>query len=57
VASPAVSALTLKAEVNSERWQPRYGPSRGAAASLTPAKAQLGNATVGAAEAPAKFAV
>jgi hypothetical protein len=56
-ASPAMSALTPNAEVNSENWRPRYGPLRGASSSFTRASAQLGNATVGAAEAPAKFAV
>ena len=52
-----VMSVTLNAEVNSARWRPRYGPLRGASASFTPAKAQLGNATVGAAEPPAEFAV
>ena len=42
---------------NSERRRPRDGPMRVASASPTPVKAQLGNATVGAAEPPAKLAV
>jgi hypothetical protein len=56
-ASPAMSAVTPKAEVNSERWRSRYGPLRVVSASFTRVSAQLGNATVGAAEPPAKFAV
>jgi hypothetical protein len=56
-ASPAMFAVTPKAEVTSERWRPRYGPLPGVSASFTRVKAQLGNATVGAAEPPAKFAV
>jgi hypothetical protein len=56
-ASPAMFAVTPKAEVNSERWRPRYGPLRDLPASSTRVNDQLGNAAVGAAEAPAKFAV
>ena len=56
-ASPAMSAVTPKAEVNSERWRQSDGPLRGISASFTRVKAQLGNAAVGAAEPPAKFAV
>src|SRR6185369_6739820 len=52
-----MSTVTPKAGVNSERWRPRYGPLQGASASFARVKAQLGDATVGAAESPAKFAV
>src|SRR2546426_10786846 len=38
-------------------WRPRYGPLRVVSASFARVKAQLGNATVSAAEPPAKFAV
>src|SRR5947199_315893 len=43
-----MSAVASKAEVNSERRRPRYGPLRVVSASSTRVKAQLGNATVGA---------
>jgi hypothetical protein len=56
-ASPAMSAVAPKAEVNSERRRSRYGPLRVVSASSTRLNDQLGNATVGAAEPPAKFAV
>ena len=55
--SVTVQTARSNAEVNSENWRPRCGPLRGASSSFTRAKAQLGNATVGAAEAPAEFAV
>src|SRR5947209_5939931 len=56
-ASPAMSAVTPKAEVNSERWRSRYGPLRVVSVSSIRLNGQLGNAAVGAAEAPAQFAV
>src|SRR5438034_2089706 len=52
-----MSAVTPKAEVNSERWRSRYGPLRVISASSIRVNGQLGNANVCAAEPPAKFAV